>query len=74
MNFGAFCEILPGLDGLVHVSEISDGFVKNVEEHLNVGDEVKVKVIKVDPNGKISLSMSKAKEQEEAVHGEETQA
>ncbi len=61
MNFGAFCEILPGTDGLVHVSEIADGFVKKVEDHLKVGDVVPVKVVSIDDEGKINLSMKKAK-------------
>lgn len=60
MAFGAFCEILPGVDGLLHVSEIADGFVKKVEDHLQVGDIVPVKVVQVDENGKISLSRKKA--------------
>ena len=47
-NFGAFCEIAPGKDGLVHVSELSDKFVKSVEEVLKVGDEIKVKVVCID--------------------------
>ncbi|MBI3312666.1 MAG: polyribonucleotide nucleotidyltransferase [Candidatus Omnitrophica bacterium] len=62
MNFGAFCEILPGTDGLCHVSEIADGFVKDVTEYLRVGDIVPVKVTAVDPQGKISLSIKQAKE------------
>jgi len=62
MNFGAFCEILPGTDGLVHVSEIRDGFVKRVEDFLKVGDIVTVKVMSVDAEGKINLSMKRAKE------------
>ncbi len=61
MNFGAFCEILPGTDGLVHVSEIADGYVKNVEDFLKVGDIVPVKVVGIDDQGKINLSMKKAK-------------
>ncbi len=61
MNFGAFCEILPGTDGLVHVSEIADGFVKRVEDHVKVGDVVPVKVLSIDDEGKINLSMKKAK-------------
>ena len=61
MNFGAFCEILPGTDGLVHVSEIADGYVKNVDEFLKVGDIVPVKVVGIDDQGKINLSMKKAK-------------
>ncbi len=64
MPFGAFCEILPGVDGLLHVSEIKDGFVKKVEEHLSVGDTVPVKVIQIDENGKISLSRKKALEEQ----------
>src|SRR5258706_775782 len=56
MAFGAFCEILPGTDGLIHVSEIADGFVKRVEDHLKEGDVVKVKVLGIDERGKISLS------------------
>jgi len=60
MPFGAFCEILPGLDGLLHVSEIADGFVKKVEDHLSVGDVIPVKVTQIDENGKISLSRKKA--------------
>ena len=60
MAFGAFCEVLPGVDGLVHVSEIADGFVKKVEDHLKVGDNVTVKVTQIDENGKISLSIKKA--------------
>ena len=60
MPFGAFCEILPGTEGLVHVSEIQDGFVKTVEDHLKEGDVVKVKVLGVGENGKISLSIKEA--------------
>ncbi|MDD5238823.1 MAG: polyribonucleotide nucleotidyltransferase, partial [Candidatus Omnitrophica bacterium] len=55
-NFGAFCEIAPGKDGLVHVSELADHFVKNVEEIVKVGDEIKVKVIGIDELGRINLS------------------
>ena len=62
MNFGAFCEILPGKDGLCHVSEVSEGFVKSVNEYLRTGDVVPVKVISVDERGKVSLSIKQAKE------------
>ncbi len=55
-NFGAFCEIAPGKEGLCHVSELSDKFVKNVEEVVKVGDEIKVKVVNVDELGRINLS------------------
>jgi len=60
MNFGAFCEILPGTDGLVHVSELSDGYVKKVEDHVKVGDVFPVKVISIDAQGKINLSRKQA--------------
>lgn len=56
MNFGAFCEIMPGKEGLLHVSEISDEFVDNVESVLKVGDEVPVKVIEIDKMGRVNLS------------------
>ena len=57
VNFGAFCEIAPGKEGLVHVSEISNEYVANIEEVIKRGDEVKVKVIGIDDAGKIKLSM-----------------
>ncbi len=56
MAFGAFCEIAPGKEGLVHVSELADTFVKNVEEIVKVGDEIKIKVIGIDELGRINLS------------------
>lgn len=64
MNFGAFCEILPGTDGLVHISEIAEGYVKSVEDHLKVGDIFPVKVISVDSEGKVNLSIVQAKDGE----------
>jgi len=54
--FGAFCEIAPNKDGLIHVSELADHFVKNVEDEVKVGDEIKVKVIGIDELGRINLS------------------
>lgn len=56
-NFGAFCEIAPGKDGLIHISEVSDQYVKDISSVLKEGDIVRAKVIKVDPQGKIALSM-----------------
>ena len=50
-NFGAFVEI-EGKTGLVHISEVADSFVKDIREHLNEQDKVKVKVISIDDNGK----------------------
>lgn len=53
--FGAFVELLPGKDGLLHISRVAQGRVDKVEDVLNVGDEVRVKVLEVDASGKISL-------------------
>ncbi|MDP2911075.1 MAG: polyribonucleotide nucleotidyltransferase [Candidatus Omnitrophota bacterium] len=64
MNFGAFCEILPGKEGLVHVSELSDKFIKNVEDAVKVGDKVRVKLIKVDEMGRLNLSIKQAMPQQ----------
>jgi polyribonucleotide nucleotidyltransferase len=55
-DFGAFIEIMPGLDGLLHVSEIAHYRVKDVRDELKEGDQVMVKVINIDPSGKIRLS------------------
>ncbi len=57
MDFGAFVNILPGKDGLVHISQISDERVENVSDKLSEGDMVKVKVLEVDRQGRIRLSM-----------------
>jgi S1 RNA binding domain protein len=62
-NFGAFVELPEGSTGLVHISEVADNYVKDINEHLKVGDEVLVKVINVEKDGKIGLSIRKAKEQ-----------
>ena len=56
MNFGAFVEILPGRDGLVHISELENHRVARVEDVVKEGDIVLVKVIGVDEEGKIRLS------------------
>jgi polyribonucleotide nucleotidyltransferase len=60
MDFGAFVEILPGIDGLVHISQLDDTHVKNVRDVLNEGDEVLVKVLDIDQQGKIKLSRKEA--------------
>src|SRR6202022_1692170 len=64
-DFGAFVEIIPGTDGLLHVSEIANHRVKDVRDELKEGEQVLVKVINIDPTGKIRLSR-KALLQEEA--------
>ena len=60
MDFGAFVEIFPGTDGLLHVSQIAEERVKEVRDYLKEGDEVMVKVIEVDRQGKIRLSRKEA--------------
>lgn len=57
LNFGAFCEVLPGKEGLIHVSELSHQYVGKVEDVVNLGDIVKVKVIGIDNQGRVNLSM-----------------
>ncbi len=61
-EFGAFVEILPGKEGLVHVSEMSHGYVTNVRDVVKEGDKVQVKVIETDQQGRISLSMKALQE------------
>ena len=65
MNFGAFVTILPGKDGLVHISQISDKRVENVTDELAEGDKVKVKVLEVDKQGRIRLSMKALNESQD---------
>ena len=55
-DFGAFVEIMPGIDGLLHVSEIANHRVKDVRDELQDGERILVKVINVDPSGKVRLS------------------
>ena len=56
LDFGAFVEILPGKDGMVHISELAEGHVPTVEDVVKVGDEITVVVIGVDPSGRVALS------------------
>ena len=56
VEFGAFVEIMPGTDGLLHVSEIANHRVKDVRDELKEGQQILVKVINIDPTGKIRLS------------------
>jgi len=62
MDFGAFVEILPGKDGLVHISQICEERVENVSDKLSEGDVVKVKVLEIDRQGRIRLSMKEVEE------------
>lgn len=61
-NFGAFVELEPNVTGMVHISEVANTFVSEIRDHLTVGQEVKVKVLSVSDEGKISLSIKKASE------------
>jgi polyribonucleotide nucleotidyltransferase len=60
MQFGAFVEFLPGKDGLVHISKLDKKRVNKVEDVVNIGDEIKVKVIEIDDKGRINLSRKDA--------------
>ena len=63
VEFGAFVEIFPGTDGLLHISQLSKERVRRVEDVLHEGDEIKVKVLDVDRSGKIRLSLREAQEE-----------
>ncbi|MFH1709789.1 MAG: polyribonucleotide nucleotidyltransferase [bacterium] len=60
MNFGAFVEIMPGKEGLVHISQLAERRVAKVEDVVKVGDEIKVKVVEIDDQGRINLSKKAA--------------
>lgn len=62
MDFGAFVNVLPGKDGLVHISQISEERVNDVSDYLSEGQSVRVKVLEIDRQGKVRLSMKDAKE------------
>ncbi|MDE3271819.1 polyribonucleotide nucleotidyltransferase [Pseudoalteromonas sp. G4] len=66
VDFGAFVNVLPGKDGLVHISQISEERVNNVADHLKVGDEVQVKVLEVDRQGRVRLSIKEAMKKDDA--------
>ncbi|MEL4280366.1 MULTISPECIES: polyribonucleotide nucleotidyltransferase [Shewanella] len=66
VDFGAFVNILPGKDGLVHISQISDERVANVSDHLELNQEVTVKVMEVDRQGRVRLSIKEAQTKEPA--------
>ncbi|MBQ8825569.1 MAG: S1 RNA-binding domain-containing protein [Oscillospiraceae bacterium] len=59
-KFGAFVELEPGTTGMVHISEVANTFVNEIKDHLTEGQSVKVKVLSVSEEGKISLSIKKA--------------
>ena len=57
MDYGAFVNILPGKDGLVHISQIKQEIVNNVRDEMSEGDEVQVKVLDIDGQGRVKLTM-----------------
>ena len=59
-GFGAFVQLAPGKSGMVHISEIANTFVDDIKKHIKEGDIVKVKLIGIDQNGRINLSIKKA--------------
>ena len=80
-DFGAFVEIIPGVEGLCHISELSDGYVKNVDEVCKMGDLIPVKLISIDDQGRLKLSrkaalaeISKKERAEKKEEVEKTQA
>ncbi|MFC1950117.1 polyribonucleotide nucleotidyltransferase [Chloroflexota bacterium] len=72
MTFGAFVEILPGKEGLVHISELADYRVAKVEDEVKAGDEITVKVIDIDSQGRINLSRRAAFEKPSQMPGDQT--
>tara|TARA_R110000823_G_scaffold307678_3_gene430930 strand:- start:9791 stop:11911 length:2121 start_codon:yes stop_codon:yes gene_type:complete len=70
VDFGAFINILPGKDGLVHISQIANERVESVSDHLKEGDEVRVKVLDVDQRGRIKLSIKELLDDDAAAAGE----
>jgi polyribonucleotide nucleotidyltransferase len=72
-DFGAFVEIMPGVDGLLHVSEIAHYRVKEVRDELKEGEQVMVKVINIDPSGKIRLSRKALLQPEEGQQAQQQQ-
>lgn len=59
-KFGAFVELEPGKTGMVHISEVANTYVKEITDHISIGQTVKVKVLNINEDGKISLSVKKA--------------
>jgi polyribonucleotide nucleotidyltransferase len=62
-DFGVFVEIVPGVEGLCHISELSEGYIKRVEEVCKMGDVIPVKLISIDDQGRLKLSRRAALEE-----------
>ena len=67
-DFGAFVELEGGKTGMIHISEVASNYVKDIREHVSVGQEVKAKIISISPEGKISLSIRKLNDQPKEHH------
>lgn len=72
MPFGAFVALPENKSGLVHISEITNEYIENINDYIKVGDTVSVKVLDVDKSGKISLSIKKAKPKRSEVKSSDT--
>jgi polyribonucleotide nucleotidyltransferase len=71
VEFGAFVEVIPNTEGLLHISQIAESRIRSVQDVLSEGDEVAVKVIEVDSNGKMRLSRKMALREQPALSGRE---
>lgn len=72
-NFGAFIELPDGSSGMVHISEVSNSYIKDIKDELSEGQEVTVKVLDINEKGKISLSIKKALPENEVNHRSDRQ-
>ena len=63
---GAFVELAPGKDGMIHISQVCKERIDKIEGHLNIGDEVIVKIIKIDDKGRVNLTLKGVTEEDKA--------
>ena len=63
---GAFVELAPGKDGMVHISQVCNERIESIEPHLHIGDEVIVKVMKIDDKGRVNLTIKGVTDEEKA--------
>ena len=70
MPFGAFVELLPGKDGMVHISRLANQRVNKVEDEVNIGDKIMVKVIEIDGQGRVNLSRKELLDEEKRMKEE----
>lgn len=72
-EYGAFVKLINGKKGLIHISQVADSYVKNVNDHLKVGDKVKARIMTISPDGKIDLTLKTQKESSPRPRGEKRQ-